>query len=101
MQIRRIRQSGESATNLAEGEREQRVTQAGLIRQSLDPEGWRWRCQVVRFGLSLTRHMWTRDVFEESLAAWEGIPCFVDHATETEMSEKPERSIREKIGFWS
>lgn len=84
-----------------EREREQTVMQGGAIRQSLDGEGWRWRCQIVQFGMSATRHMWTRELFEESLALWEGIPCFADHASDSEMMNRPERSIRQMVGFWS
>jgi hypothetical protein len=73
------------------------------IRQSLDKEGWAWRFQVVGWGLSSTRHVWRREVFEQSLTdyEWENLGAFADHPTETEMRELPERSIQSKVGWWT
>jgi hypothetical protein len=75
----------------------------GRIRQSLDPEGWKWRFQVVGWGLSVTRHVWRREVFAQSLRdyKWENLKAFADHATEEELRKQPERKIRELVGWWS
>jgi hypothetical protein len=73
------------------------------IRQSLDKEGWKWRFQVVGWGLSSTRHNWRREVFQQSLTEfdWEHLAAFANHPTETEMRELPERSIQNKVGWWT
>jgi len=73
------------------------------IRQSLDPEGWKWRFQVVAWGISKTRHIWRGPVFQQSLREfeWENLPAYSDHPTDTELRELPERSIKNKVGWWS
>jgi hypothetical protein len=71
------------------------------LRQSVDPEGWAWRCQVVKFGMSKTRDIWERAQFVQSLPKWEGVPCYRNHPTVSQMRELPERSIDDKIGWWT
>ncbi|HKQ06611.1 MAG TPA: hypothetical protein VJ464_15870 [Blastocatellia bacterium] len=75
----------------------------GLICQSLDPEGWKWRFQVVAWGLSATRHIWRKEVFAQSLRdyQWENLKAFADHATEDAMRNQPERSIKDLVGWWT
>lgn len=72
------------------------------IRQSLDKEGWKWRFQVVGWGLSDTRHIWRQQVFKQSLIDfnWQHTKAYADHPTETEMRELPERSIQSLVGWW-
>jgi len=79
------------------------VSQGLLIRQALDGKGFRWRFQVVAWGLSKTRHVWKKDVFAQSLKkhTWEYQACFADHPTASQMEELPERSIKDKVGFWT
>jgi hypothetical protein len=72
-----------------------------VLRQSIDPEGWRWRVQVCRFGMSKTRDIWERQQFQQSLPLWEGIGCYADHPTLSEMRDLPERSIKNLAGWWS
>jgi hypothetical protein len=75
----------------------------GRVRQSLDPEGWKWRFQVVGWGLSATRHIWRKEVFAQSLReyGWENLKAFADHATEDEIRNQPERSVKDLVGWWT
>ncbi|MEW6210781.1 MAG: hypothetical protein AB1631_20620 [Acidobacteriota bacterium] len=77
-----------------------------VIRQALADSGAavtgeKWRVQIIQFGMSLTRDIWQREIFAQSLSMWEGIPCYADHISESGMIDRPERSIREKVGWWS
>jgi len=75
-----------------------------MVKQSLkDDDGcWKWRWQVVAWGLSKTRHVWRKDVFAQSLQMfpWENLGAFADHPSKTAMQELPERSIKDKVGWW-
>lgn len=71
-----------------------------LIRQSLDVEGWRWRVDALRFGLSETRDIWEAEVFRQSISQWDGLQAYADHPTQTEMLELPERSVRNIVGWY-
>jgi hypothetical protein len=86
-----------------EAETQVRQSYKLTIKQSLDKEGWAWRFQVVAWGLSDTRHIWRPEVFRQSFAdyEWENLGAFADHPTETEMRELPERSIQNKVGWWT
>ncbi|HEX8184408.1 MAG TPA: hypothetical protein VF747_06645 [Blastocatellia bacterium] len=69
--------------------------------QKVDPKGMQWRCQVIGFGMSKTRDIWEAPIFRQSLPQWENIPCYIDHPSESEMRDLPERSVQKKCGFWS
>jgi hypothetical protein len=71
------------------------------IKQAVDGKRGKWRFQIMEFGLSGTRHLWHEEVVRQGFSSVTTLDCFIDHPTETELKERPERSIREKIGWWS
>ena len=74
----------------------------GSVSQAVEPEGWVWRVQICQFGLSANRHLWTQEFFDDTaLAALEGIRAFADHPTDEELEERPERSVRNVVGWYS
>ena len=76
------------------------VTLTFQAGKPLDAKGFKWRCQVVGFGMSKTRDIWESPIFQASLPMWEGIDCYADHSSHSEQQDRPERTIRDKVGVW-
>lgn len=52
-------------------------------------------------GNSEDRNLYTDDALRESAGAFEGTKCFLDHPSETEEEDLPERSVRDVAGWFS
>jgi len=65
-----------------------------------EKEGKRWRVGLIDEGMSGNRRLYTGNVLREAVNLFEGTPSFADHPTTDEEAERPERSIRDKMGVF-
>jgi hypothetical protein len=68
-----------------------------------DGTGSVWDVVMIQAGKTKSRpaRYYKPEALRESIRLMEGASAFADHATKRQRSERPERSIREKIGQWS
>jgi hypothetical protein len=57
---------------------------------------------LIDEGLGNRRNMnyYGPEAIESAVAMFEGKPCFLDHPSETEESDLPERTVRRQVGFY-
>jgi len=65
-----------------------------------EKEGRKWRVGLIDEGMSGNRRLYTGEVLREAVNLFEGAPSFADHPTTDEEAERPERSIRDKMGVF-
>ncbi len=63
-------------------------------------EGRVWEVLLIRAGESVNGNDWPADLLRASTQMFEGVTCFADHASESEMADRPERSVRDVIGWY-
>jgi len=66
-----------------------------------DAEGRLWRVTIIRPGWSENNRYYSREVLAGAARLVEGAKAYADHPTETELRERPERSVRDIVGHYS
>lgn len=66
-----------------------------------DADGKVWRVTIIRPGWSENNRYYSRDVLAGAARLVEGAKAYADHPTETELRERPERSVRDIVGHYS
>lgn len=51
----------------------------GTLLESLDGEGWRWRVQIIRAGVSANGNEYPLPVLHEAAPRYNGVPVFPEH----------------------
>jgi len=64
-------------------------------------EGKIWEVVIIRAGLSKNNNNYPADVLRLAVPMFEGVKAFADHATEAELRERPERTVRDLIGWFT
>lgn len=65
-----------------------------------DQEGKVWRVTIIRPGWSENGRYYSKQVLAEAVRLFEGAKAYADHPTSTEERERPERSIRDLVGWY-
>jgi hypothetical protein len=63
-------------------------------------DGREWDVIIIEAGMSLNRRFYPAEVLRNAIHLFEGKYAFADHATEEERRERPERSIKDKVGVF-
>jgi hypothetical protein len=60
------------------------------------------KCVLITSGLGNRNQMnyYSVEAIQKGAALFEGKPCFLDHMAESEQVERPERSVKEKCGYF-
>lgn len=72
----------------------------GRIEESLGDSGMVYRVTLLQAGVSKNRNFWSQKLLESTYRMYEGTRAFADHPTRSEAAERPERSVRDIIGWY-
>lgn len=70
-----------------------------LSEADLDRAGRSARQVLIRAGESKNRRFYSETVLQASVNLFEGVKTYADHPTRADMSQRPERSVRELTGW--
>jgi len=70
------------------------------LTEGMDAEGRLWKVCLIQPGVSLNGVRYGREVLEVAAPLFEGVKAYSDHATKREMQERPERSVRDIVGWF-
>lgn len=70
-----------------------------LSEARLDKEGRAVRQVLIRAGESKNRRFYSETVLQAALHLFEGVKTYANHPTRSELSQRPERSVRELTGW--
>lgn len=73
---------------------------SGVINESLGDEGNVYKATLLQSGVSKNRNFWSADLLRSSFRMFEGAKAFADHPTRREAADRPERSVRDLIGWY-
>lgn len=54
-----------------------------MLLEALDADGWRWRVQIIRAGLSQNQNEYPLDVLHRAAPLYNGVPVFPEHDDKT------------------
>jgi len=63
-----------------------------------DESGYLWDVTLIKSGMSRNMRMYATDVLKEAVPLFEGCDTYLDHPTEAQDRERPEREIMDKAG---
>ena len=79
----------------------QRFREAGrLLEQVEGKRGLEWEVVLIEAGFSRNGNFYPESVLEESVPLFEGVKAFLDHTNGEESGTRPERSVREIVGWF-
>jgi hypothetical protein len=66
------------------------------------PEGPRVKCVLITVGLGNRSDMnyYGPECVASGAPLFEGVPCFLDHQAQSESQDRPERSVKDKCGYF-
>jgi len=73
------------------------IHEVASLRPS-DPEGKLWDVTLIEAGMSANNRLYEAKVLKEAVPLFEGAWTYLDHPTDEQERERPERSILEKAG---
>lgn len=71
-----------------------------LEAEAVGDTGLVWRVSLIRPGWSANGFYYSPEVLGAAAALYEGAKAYGDHPTESEMKERPERSIQHVVGWY-
>lgn len=71
------------------------------IIEAVGGEGKEWDVLLIETGWSKNGNYYPADTLRNGVRLFEGAYCFIDHSTEAERRTRPERSIRDKVGWFT
>lgn len=71
-----------------------------LEAESTDATGSKWQVLLIKEGLSGNGVYYSEDVLKAAAPLFEGVRAYADHPTKDEMKNRPERSIRDVVGWY-
>ena len=71
-----------------------------MILEAVDPSGKEWEVILIRPGTSKNGNYYPPEVLMAAAPLFEGVRAFADHATQEERRSRPERSIRDVVGWF-
>jgi len=72
---------------------------AALTEAVEGKEGLDWKICLIKTGLSVNRKYYPEEVLKDAVDKFEDVKVFADHPTKTEERERPERSVRDVVGW--
>jgi len=72
------------------------LSEAKLDAENFTVEGAR----IIRAGLSLNGNYYSESVIEAAIPLFEGVKAYADHPSKTERKDRPERSVRDLVGYY-
>lgn len=73
---------------------------ARLLERVEGKRGLEWEVVLIEAGLSANGNLYTEEVLRQAVPLFAGVKAFADHATETELRERPERSVEDVVGWF-
>lgn len=68
--------------------------------EAVGDTGLVWRVTLIRPGWSSNGFYYSPEVLGAAAALYEGVKAYANHPTETEMKDRPERSIQDVVGWY-
>ncbi len=72
---------------------------SGRIEEALEGPNT-YKVTLIEAGMSKNRNFWSPQILQSSQRLFEGVRAFADHPTKSELQERPERSIKDIIGWY-
>lgn len=72
----------------------------GHLLEAAEKTGSTWRVLLIRSGTSGNGIHYSPDVLKEAVPLFEGVKAYADHPSRDEMRSRPERSIRDVVGWY-
>lgn len=72
----------------------------GHLLEAAEKTGSTWRVLLIRSGTSGNGIHYSPDVLKEAVPLFEGVKAYADHPSRDEMKSRPERSIRDVVGWY-
>lgn len=76
------------------------VESAGSLLEATSETGSSWRVLLIRAGMSENRRQYPPDLLKRSAPLFEGVQAYADHPSADERRSRPERSIRDVVGWY-
>lgn len=76
------------------------VESAGSLIEATSETGSSWRVLLIKAGLSENRRQYPPDLLKRSAPLFEGVQAYADHPSADERRSRPERSIRDVVGWY-
>ena len=70
------------------------------ILEAKGPKGNAWDVLLIKAGTSGNRRHYPATMLEASVSLFEGVKAYADHPTRDEQKSRPERSIRDVVGWF-
>ena len=79
-----------------------RLLEVGAVPAADSLEGPKVTCVLITAGLGNRKDLnyYSPEAIQNGVPLFEGKPCFLDHMAESETVERPERSVKEKCGYF-
>ena len=75
-------------------------TFSGQIEEALAGADNVYRVTLIEAGMSKNRNYWSPQLLQSHTKLFHGVKAFADHPTLSEMKERPERSVKDIIGWY-
>ena len=72
----------------------------GRLLEAAEKTGSTWRVLLIRAGTSGNGIHYSPEVLQEAVPLFEGVKAYADHPSRDEMRSRPERSIRDVVGWY-
>lgn len=72
----------------------------GHLLEAAEKTGAAWRVLLIRSGTSGNGIHYSPEVLQEAVPLFEGVKAYADHPSRDEMRSRPERSIRDVVGWY-
>ena len=80
--------------------KERAISESCQLLEKIEPTGKEWQVLLIRPGTSKNRNHYPAETLAKAAPLFESKKAFADHATETEKRARPERSIRDVVGWF-
>ena len=79
-----------------------KVTEAlsGLVEAVEGADGREWEVVLIKAGVSANGNLYTKEALKAAIPLFEGVKAYADHPTPSEARERPERSIKDVVGWF-
>lgn len=73
----------------------------GALLEATSETGSSWRVLLIKAGLSGNGRRYPAEVLQQAAPLFEGVKAYADHPSSDEKRHRPERSIRDVVGWYS
>jgi hypothetical protein len=73
-----------------------------LSEATLDPQSYTVKgARLIKAGWSLNERYYGDEVLAKAAPIWEGAKAYADHPSKSDLKDRPERSIRDLVGYYT